>query len=317
MAICYWLNAPLALLLNLANSLSQKAFTMIFLKLGGSLITDKTQDNTPRMDVIQRLAGEIRSALGTLNSALVLGHGSGSFGHAAAKKYGTRNGVSTPAQWQGFAEVSVIAARLNRILADALNDAGVPVMSFPPSSWLRCADGRIVESDTTRIKLALGRGIVPLVMGDVAFDSVRGGTIVSTEEVFAHLAETLPAQKVLLAGETEGVYERFSPLTSSGQASSPPHPLTLSVIRKITPLNWAQIQAGVGGSRGADVTGGMAGKVRDMLDLVQRHPTLSVRIFSGLGEGNVLRALQGEPIGTEVAATDDARLVDPYGRANV
>jgi isopentenyl phosphate kinase len=291
---------------------------MIFLKLGGSLITDKTQDNTPRIEVIQRLAQEIgewrleiervQSEIRNPKSQIILGHGSGSFGHAAAKKYGTRNGVSTPAQWRGFAEVSVIAARLNRILADALNAAGVPVMSFPPSSWLRCADGRIVESDVTYIQLAITRGIVPLVMGDVAFDSVRGGTIVSTEEVFAHLAETLPAQQVLLAGETEGVYERFTP--SAGAKQTP------SVIRKITPLNWAQIQAGVGGSHGADVTGGMAGKVRDMLALVQRHPTLSVRIFSGLVEGNVLRALNGEPIGTEVAATDDARLIDPYGQAN-
>jgi isopentenyl phosphate kinase len=293
---------------------------MIFLKLGGSLITDKTQDNTPRMDVIQRLAGEIRdwrlqnapvaeiapaqSKIENPKSKIVLGHGSGSFGHAAAKKYGTRNGVDSPAQWRGFAEVSVIAARLNRILADALHDAGVPVMSFPPSSWLRCADGRIVESDIANIQRALAQGIVPLVMGDVAFDSVRGGTIVSTEEVFAHLVEKLPAQQVLLAGETEGVYERW------GDASA-------SIIRKITPLNWAQIQAGVGGSRGADVTGGMAGKVRDMLDLVQRHPALSVRIFSGLGAGNVLRALHGEPMGTEVAATDDARLVNLDGPANV
>jgi isopentenyl phosphate kinase len=292
---------------------------MIFLKLGGSLITDKTQDNTPRMDVIQRLAKEIgdwRLASFNLqspisNPQLLLGHGSGSFGHAAAKKYGTRNGVSTPAQWRGFAEVSVIAAQLNRIMADALNDAGVPVMSFPPSSWLRCADGRIVESDTTNVKRALEQGIVPLVMGDVAFDSVRGGTIVSTEEVFAHLVQVLPAKQILLAGETEGVYERWGE-SEKGRGGDPSQ-----VIRKITPLNWAQIQAGVGGSRGADVTGGMAGKVNDMLDLVQRHPTLTVRIFSGLSEGNVLRALQDEPIGTEVAATDDARWVDPYGRANV
>ncbi len=284
---------------------------MIFLKLGGSLITDKTQDNTPRMDVIRRLAAEIRSALNARNSALLLGHGSGSFGHAAAKRHGTRIGVHTPAQWRGFAEVSVIAARLNRILADALNDAGVPMMSFPPSSWLRCADGRIVESDATNIQLALARGIVPLVMGDVAFDSVRGGTIVSTEEVFAHLTAAFSVESVLLAGETAGVYERWGKPenTAAGDAAS-------AIIHKITPLNWAQIQAGVGGSRGDDVTGGMAGKVSDMLDLVQRHPTLTVRIFSGLVEGNVLRALGGEALGTEVAATDDARLIDLGGRMN-
>jgi isopentenyl phosphate kinase len=292
---------------------------MIFLKLGGSLITDKTQDNTPRMDVIHRLAEEIgdwrleiaQSQSPISNLQLLLGHGSGSFGHAAAKKHGTRNGVDSPAQWRGFAEVSVIAARLNRILADALHDAGVPVMSFPPSAWLRCADGRIVESDTTNIQLALAQGIVPLVMGDVAFDSVRGGTIVSTEEVFAHLADVFAVQTVLLAGETEGVYERWGESEKGRKGDAP-----ASIIRKITPLNWAQIQAGVGGSRGADVTGGMAGKVRDMLDLVQRHPTMSVRIFSGLRDGNVLRALHGEPIGTEVAATDDARLIDMDGQVN-
>ena len=32
---------------------------MIFLKLGGSLITDKTRDNTPRLEVIHRLAREL------------------------------------------------------------------------------------------------------------------------------------------------------------------------------------------------------------------------------------------------------------------
>ena len=284
---------------------------MIFLKLGGSLITDKTQDNTPRMDVIRRLAAEIHSALSTQKSALLLGHGSGSFGHAATKRHGTRGGVGSPAQWRGFAEVSVIAARLNRILADALHDAGVPVMSFPPSAWLRCADGRIVESDTTNIQFALTRGIVPLVMGDVAFDSVRGGTIVSTEEVFAHLTAAFSVESVLLAGETAGVYERWKKREDAGVGDA-----TSAVIRKITPFNWAQIQTGVSGSHGADVTGGMAGKVRDMLDLVQRHPTLTVRIFSGLDEGNVLRALGGEALGTEVAATDDARLIDLGGWMN-
>jgi isopentenyl phosphate kinase (EC 2.7.4.-) len=62
---------------------------MFFLKLGGSLITDKTRENAPRLDVIRRLAREISGALATAPPKLVLGHGSGSFGHAAARKYGT------------------------------------------------------------------------------------------------------------------------------------------------------------------------------------------------------------------------------------
>lgn len=296
---------------------------MIFLKLGGSLITDKTVPNTPRMDVVRRLATEIHASRSTLHVPLLLGHGSGSFGHAAGKKYGTRKGVHSAADWRGFAEVSVAAARLNRIVADALHEAGVPVISICPSASARCEDGALVYLDVAPVQAALARGLVPLVMGDVAFDSVRGGTIVSTEEVFAYLAGELPVQSVLLAGETEGVYERFETRSaevteeeSAASASFAPSRLRVDVIPTITPHNWDAIRGGIGGSRGADVTGGMAGKVRDMLTLVQSHPALTVRIFSGLLDGNVERAVRGEPIGTEVRATDDARLVGPDVRMN-
>ena len=35
---------------------------LVFLKLGGSLITDKTQASTPRIEVIERLVDEIANA---------------------------------------------------------------------------------------------------------------------------------------------------------------------------------------------------------------------------------------------------------------
>jgi isopentenyl phosphate kinase len=57
---------------------------------------------------------------------------------------------------------------------------------------------------------------VPLLYGDVAFDRVRGGTIVSTEQVLAFVARQLPPQWLLLAGDTEGVLDR-------GRALSSPH----------------------------------------------------------------------------------------------
>jgi isopentenyl phosphate kinase len=55
----------------------------------------------------------------------------------------------------------------------------------------------------------------------------------------------------------------------------------------------------------------MAAKVRDMLAMVMAHPTITVRIFSGLAAGNVLAALRGERLGTEIVATDDAQLIGP------
>ena len=144
--------------------------------------------------------------------------------------------------------------------------------------------------DTRLIHTALAQQLTPLVMGDVALDTVRGGTIVSTEEVFAYLSRQLPVMRILLAGETEGVYERYS-LDAPGP-----------IIPHITPHNWRDISSGIGASRGADVTGGMASKVRDMVALVQANPNIQVQIFSGLIEGNVARVLAGECIGTRVSA---------------
>lgn len=257
-----------------------------FLKLGGSLITDKTRDKTIRPDVLTRIAREIAEYVERADRRpLLLGHGSGSFGHTTAKKHGTRAGVGDAAGWRGFAAVSVAAQQLNRIVADALDAAGVPVFSVAPSSSVRCADGRIVHMDVAAIQTALTRGLVPLVMGDVAFDEVRGGTIVSTEEVFAFLAQHMPIERMLLAGETEGVYVSMQ---------------DRHVLPRITQASWETQRGGIGASRGADVTGGMAAKVQDVLTLAAAHPGLTVRIFSGLEVDAVRRALAGEAVGTVV-----------------
>ena len=118
--------------------------TLVFLKLGGSLITDKTQAETPRQDVLQGLALEVRQARAEAPELrMVLAHGSGSFGHVAARRHGTRAGVTGQAGWQGFAEVSDAAARLNRIVAGVFLAAQLPVWSVPPSAGGWCADGRL------------------------------------------------------------------------------------------------------------------------------------------------------------------------------
>src|SRR5512137_281262 len=116
----------------------------IFLKLGGSLITDKTRIEHARRPIIRRLAREIKAAREACpNLQLVLGHGSGSFGHVAAKKHGTHDGVKDQAGWLGYAEVAAAAARLNQIVADLFVAEGVPVVSLPPSASARCDDGRL------------------------------------------------------------------------------------------------------------------------------------------------------------------------------
>jgi len=262
---------------------------IVFLKLGGSLITDKTRAEHARPRVIRRLAREIKSALDARpDLQLVLGHGSGSFGHVAAKRHGTREGVPDRSGWQGFAEVAAAAARLNQIVIDQLIDAGVPALSLPPSASARAEDGRLMELNTDAIRHALDHQLVPLVYGDVAFDAVRGATIVSTEDVFLHLAARLQPAAILLAGEVAGVY------ADAGLRGRP--------VRVITPGTAAHYAAALGGSHGTDVTGGMAAKVQQMLHWVRQTPGGRVRIFSGARPGQVHALLidPAYPIGTEL-----------------
>ena len=54
------------------------------LKIGGSILTDKSRELSSRPDEIARVAQEISSC----PEDLVLVHGAGSFGHMPAKKYG-------------------------------------------------------------------------------------------------------------------------------------------------------------------------------------------------------------------------------------
>jgi len=258
--------------------------TLTFLKLGGSLLTEKTGIEALRKEVLIRLAIEIKDAVvQNPNMKLLLGHGSGSFGHVAAARFDTRIGVSTAQEWMGFARVSDAAARLNRSVCGALLEAGVPVTSLQPSASAVCEDGRIIYLAIQPIEAALNAGLVPTVYGDVAFDKVRGGTIISTEEIMSYVASTIVPSRLLLAGETDGVLDEHG-----------------SSLKEISAHNFPDISGSLGASRGIDVTGGMASKVQGMLDLVSRIEGLSVRVFSGLQAGNVRAALldSGQQPGT-------------------
>jgi isopentenyl phosphate kinase len=260
-----------------------------FLKLGGSLITDKTQPHTPRLEVINRLAAEIAAARQREPALhLVLGHGSGSYGHVPALRYATRQGVHTPEEWQGFVEVWREAIALNRLVMDALEGAGLPAVSLPPLSSVVAAGGRVSRWDLTPLQAALAAGLIPVVFGDVVIDLERGGVILSTEDLFAHLAHALRPRRLLLAGLEPGVWADY--------------PVCSRLLAEITPQNLDDIEAALLGSASPDVTGGMDSKVRQNLALTQDIPGLEVFIFSAETPGMLEMVLSGEPLGTRIAS---------------
>lgn len=264
-----------------------------FVKLGGSLITAKERPLTPRPLVIQRLADEIARAWWP-GRPLVLAHGSGSYGHVVGRRYRTRSGAGPDAQadpegWRGFAETAHIAAQLNRLVMAALLRAGLPAVSLPPSALVRCRNGAIVHFAVEPVRLALARGLLPVLFGDVAFDDLRGTTIVATEEVLAGLAEHLPPARISLVGVVDGVFAA-DPLRHPG--ARPIAHLTAAQVRDLT--------TALGDSHGIDVTGGMAGKIAVMVDLLARLPALRVHLLSGEEPGRLECHLRDpdRPLGT-------------------
>lgn len=276
---------------------------LVFLKLGGSLITDKTQPYTPKLDVIEDVALQTLAALkGDPDLRLVIGHGSGSFGHVAASEYHTRDGFSPRPSplihrerdtteenyWKGFAEVWYQASALNRFVMKTLHKMKIPAIALPPSANVIASDGKVSIWETTSISMALAAGLVPVIYGDVTFDEVRGGTILSTEDLFGHLVRALHPRRILLAGLEAAVWEDF--------------PARTRKVETITPRTFHEISDGVGKADGADVTGGMESKVMQMLELVEQNPDIRIQIFSGTEPGSIQRALSGETLGTWITA---------------
>lgn len=257
-----------------------------FLKLGGSLITDKNAPHTARPDVIRRLAEEIYAVWTQKKEPLLIGHGSGSFGHVPAKKYGTRQGVRTEAEWTGFAEVHAEATALNHIVTDILREAGLPVLSFVPMNCIRAENGKVTGWDTTEIKKCFDRRLIPLIFGDTVFDRCQGGTILSTEDLFTFLCDDFQVPlRILLAGLESGVWKDF--------------PANTELLTEI-PAQYSGDDSFIHGSASTDVTGGMHEKVHLMQELVSRGKAESALIFSGELQGNVQKALEGCRIGTAI-----------------
>jgi isopentenyl phosphate kinase len=128
--------------------------------------------------------------------------------------------------------------------------------------------------------------LVPMIHGDVVFDEVLGGTILSTEELFLHLGKEMKPERILLTGREEGVWQDF--------------PNKEILIKELTPELYLEHRASLREGLGVDITGGMQTKVATMVSLVEIIPGLEVFIFSGEISGNVHRALCGDTLGTKI-----------------
>jgi len=223
------------------------------LKLGGSLLTEKdapeTVDDRALGDALDAVADAWTrgSSEGGSDDRLVLVHGGGSFGHHHASAWG----VSTTAGTHEAAAVRdvhrAMTALNDRVIDESL-DRDVPAVPVRPLSVAaRDADGDLsLPLDSTRT--LLGEGFVPVLHGDGVAHSGAGVTVLSGDELVVRLARDLGADRVGTCSTVPGV------LDDAGD-----------VIPRID--SYEAVADLLGGSEATDVSGGMAGKVRTLLDL--------------------------------------------------
>lgn len=270
--------------------------TLIFVKLGGSILTDKTQAETLNTVALHTAVQAIAEVLREQPALrLLIGHGGGSFGHFWAEKYGTQRGVRDAEGWLGAARVADAQGRLNRVIVGALLEAGVAAIGVPPSSSALATGGALQHLETAAIERMLyglgsmskqgvgGRCLVPVLHGDVVLDEAQQVSISSTEAIFEYLTPRLGPQRIVLIGEA-GVF-----------TADPRRDPDAVRITQINAANIETVLAQTGASHGTDVTGGMAAKVAHMWRLVQAVPGLVVQLV-GTDPTALRQALRGEPV---------------------
>jgi len=251
---------------------------MIILKLGGSLITDKTKQDDVKSDVLGRLAEEIKQ--GTSRDLIIV-HGGGSFGHPIADKYNLQEGFKNKDQIEGLVLTRKAMGELSRAVINTFHEHKLPVVAIQPSANITCNKGRIVDFDIGVIKKFLDLGTIPVLFGDVVLDKELGFCILSGDQITTFLAEKFKTDRVILAADVDGVFDK-----------SPKKFPDAKLITEIKSsdediLNTLQTQEG-------DVTGGIKGKLRELMSLAKGGT--SSQILNATVPGRLKKALSGEEV---------------------
>lgn len=271
------------------NAQVSKNCRLFIIKLGGSLITDKSAIRKPRPDVILSCWQQIASALAEDTSLrVIVAHGQGSYAHVPAKKYLLSQGMVHEDARMGYAKTSLEVRMLHQLVLELGIETGLPVVSFLPNDQVVAANDLIVHYYTQSLELALNQGFVPVSSGDMAMDMDKGCSVISADTILPALADRLhtaswPKATLIHATLTEGVL----------QDPSNPDLGHIPLIESHTSqLSYSNVTSG------ADVTGGMAKKVAESVKAAQSGYE---SLICNPGTSNLLNELlHGTGVGTRV-----------------
>ncbi len=255
----------------------------MILKLGGSVITRKESDKpTANHENLKRIAREIAEST---HQKLVVVHGAGSFGHPLAKKYAIGDEIQDNQDLRrkmlGFSLTQQAVKELNGMVTEYLRAQGTLSVSLQPSSFITTKNKRIQSADLTLIKKYLELGFVPVIYGDVVLDADESieMAVLSGDQIVKYLAENLKPERVILATDVDGIYNK-----------NPKKYPDAHLIETVSSLE--QIETGE--ETTIDVTGGMGGKISELLGLLDLG--IESEIINANKTLNIKKALSDEEV---------------------
>ncbi len=220
---------------------------MILIKLGGSVITDKSQYRKFNREQTARLCKEIAAA----DRNVMIVHGAGSFGHVLAKKYSLNTGLQDFIQVPAMAQVQHDTRELSLLVTEELMKAGIPAVSVPPGSCFVMENGRLMVNDTEAIRQLAHVGVMPVLFGDVVADRNRGFGICSGDQAMEAIAIIFKPEKIVFVSDVDGLY-------TADPKKDPDAKLIPEVDASMLDKVDSELTV-------ADVTGGIRGKIEEML----------------------------------------------------
>ena len=254
---------------------------MILIKLGGSVITDKTQYRTFEKERVARLCKEIKRS----EKDVIIVHGAGSFGHVLAKEYRLNEGLIDFNQVPAVAKVQHDVRELNSMVVNELMSTGIPALSMPPGSCFVMDKGKLITDNIEVLRAASHLGIMPVTFGDVVFDRSKGFGICSGDQLMEVLSDIYKPEKVVFVSDIDGLYDKDPKSDSSAK-----------LIPEVTSDILDSVKSD---SDVADVTGGVRAKMESMLRMSTKDRECI--LINGSVEGRLYSLLNGESVISTIA----------------
>lgn len=172
---------------------------MILIKLGGSIITNKEKQLSPRKKVVENIAKNLKK----INEPIIIVHGGGSFGHYWSVKYDMH---TKPKKYDmhGVAIVKNSMIDLNKIILNAFVKSNLNPYSLPPTDFM--SGNNPVVKKVKEIEKIAKAGLIPITYGDALWYGNNKTYILSGDKIMTHLAKILKPRLVIFALNEDGLY---------------------------------------------------------------------------------------------------------------